>query len=128
MSGFTAVIKRHRTDIIIITLILAAALVIYLFSLKTNEGVTAEVLQNGKLVYSIELDKVTDSQAVSLEGGIEIHIGTDGIGFLASDCPDKICVGCGILNRAGQTAVCVPNKTVIRLKSTARSAPDIISY
>ena len=33
------------------------------------------------------------------------------IAFIASSCPDKICVHNGFLSMEGQTAICLPNRT-----------------
>lgn len=34
----------------------------------------------------------------------------------ASPCPNKICVKCGWLTAAGDTAVCLPNRVALRLE------------
>jgi hypothetical protein len=38
-----------------------------------------------------------------------------GAKVLTSDCPDKICVLFGLMNRSGQSNACLPNRVVFRI-------------
>ncbi len=46
------------------------------------------------------------------------------IRFAAADCPDKVCVRTGWIERAGQIAVCVPGQLIIKLEGPAPAASD----
>ena len=39
----------------------------------------------------------------------------DGAAITASSCPDQTCVRTGTLTRAGEAAICLPARTVLRL-------------
>ena len=54
-------------------------------------------------------------------GGLDL-VFLPGRGFSVRDaaCPDRVCVNTGFINRAGQSIVCVPNETIIRLTGTDR--------
>ena len=43
-----------------------------------------------------------------------------------SGCPDKTCVRAGILTQAGQSAVCLPGRVVLRLEGAG--AADAETY
>ena len=45
----------------------------------------------------------------------------------SSPCKDKICMRTGKLCRAGESAVCVPLKTVVSIKGTTENI-DVITY
>lgn len=124
-----AVIKKHSADIIIIAVILAAALILSLVSHRKSGSVTATVLQNGETVCTVELSEVTEGYTVVLDGGVKIRFIKNAAGFIESDCPDKTCVKSGMLTKPGDTAVCVPTKTVLKLTGKdVNGDVDIISY
>ena len=37
------------------------------------------------------------------------------IGVKESDCPDKICMRSGFMKESGSSAVCIPNKAILRI-------------
>ena len=55
-----------------------------------------------------------------------IQIEEDCVYFAESDCPDQVCVRSGKLTRAGQIAVCLPNRVIVRLVG-AQSDIDAIA-
>lgn len=109
----------NKKDIIIISLIFLIAVLYYLFYLRfhaVNENVKAQILINGNLKYTIELDK-NKTFSISEKPNIVFEIQDDKIRFLSSDCPDKICVKSGFLGTSGQMAACLPNAISIRIIS-----------
>lgn len=52
-----------------------------------------------------------------IDGKVTNTIQVEGktVRFSASSCPDQVCVRTGTLTRAGQTAVCLPNRVIVRL-------------
>ena len=58
-----------------------------------------------------------DNGAVTLEvNGAVIELDKDGAHFVSSPCPDKICVNKGIIKRAGESAVCLPQRVSVRIE------------
>lgn len=57
--------------------------------------------------------------------GMTLEVGEGRARVLRSDCPEQICVSSGWIGRPGQTIVCVPNRTVLRL--VGKGGPDAIS-
>lgn len=105
-------------DIIIVLLLFAIAIVIFiLFSIHTKgQGEYAEIIYDGVVVDTIPLD--TDIEySPDFNSRIVIEVKNGKIHFKESDCPDKVCVHTGWLSLPGQTAVCLPNKTSVVIKS-----------
>ena len=57
-------------------------------------------------------------ETVTIDGSVRNTIEIDGrsVRFSESTCPDQVCVRTGTLTRAGQTAVCLPNRVIVRLR------------
>lgn len=77
---------------------------------KSAEGVN--IYKDGKLVAALPIDKdieykVEDSVKVTIENGFAF--------ISQSNCKCKTCIGFGKLSKAGQTAVCLPQKVTIEL-------------
>ncbi len=104
-------------------LFIAAAAVILLvlcFAIK-NMGLTrttARILQDGELLYEIDLSSVTEEHSIRIEcpdGGYNIVSVKPGmIRVSEADCPDKICVNRGWATGGVSPVVCMPHKLVIR--------------
>ena len=78
-------------------------------SSKNADGVN--IYKDGKLVQSLPIDEDTEYQIDSLKVKVE-----NAAAFISeSDCKCKTCIGFGKLSKAGQTAVCLPNKVTIEL-------------
>ena len=105
----------RKTDLIIILAVALAAVAFILWQRTGDTPLTAEISVNGKTVESVDLSKITDRVEIRPEGAENVLIvAEDGkIRFEDSDCPDKLCVKQGELYRKGDTAVCLPEKTVI---------------
>lgn len=101
-------------------------------------GYTAEIYQDGRLLYSILLNNISESRTFVIEnpeGGInEIEIRQGGIGIISANCPDRLCVRQGFITDAKLPVTCLPNRLVILLRPAPDEAernsitPDIITY
>ncbi len=96
--------------------------------LSDGEAVVAEVTVNGAAVKEIPLNQTDAKQQYTLENGIVLETENGSIRFSASDCPDALCVHTGAISRAGEVAACVPNGTVVVLKSGKGASVDGITY
>lgn len=94
--------------LIIVILILAA---IILFIPHGQSAPIAEIYHDGRLVMTVDLR--VDSH-FNLEG-MEIAVSGGRISGVDSDCPDRICVNQGAIDRPGIPIVCVPNRVVIKI-------------
>lgn len=104
-------------DIIIIAVLLIVSAVLPLIPKK--EGGKAVIIKDGEIISETDLTKIDKPYTVTLDGGIEILFEKNAVSFVASDCANKLCIHAGKLTKAGDTAVCLPNKTLIRIKGKA---------
>lgn len=87
--------------------------------IKGSERI-AVVEQNGKIVKTIDLNKVKEKSEFTLPynnghfNKVEVEPGK--IRFVDADCPDKVCVKTGWISEPGQTSVCLPHKVMIRIE------------
>ena len=82
------------------------------------EAVTAEISRNGQLIQKLLLKKGDPPKEFTVEfrGGFNRLMTEDGgIAVVDADCPDRDCVKRGWLRRPGDSAVCLPNRLVIRI-------------
>lgn len=118
-----------KADGFLILAVLAAVAFLLLPQwLSAGGDVIAEVSVNGVVTKEIPLNQTDAKQQYILENGIVLETENGSIRFSASDCPDALCVHTGAISRAGEVAACVPNKTVVALKSENGAAVDGITY
>lgn len=101
-------------------------------------GYTAEIYKDGRLLYSIPLNEITEKQTLVIEGREggrnEIEIRPGSIGIISADCPDRLCVRQGFVTDAKLPITCLPNRLVILLRPETDAGrgdsitPDIITY
>lgn len=77
----------------------------------------AIIKQGGKVIERIDLDAVSEPREIRLPGKYNetVRVEKGRIRFQEADCPDKICVKTGWLEKPGDTAVCLPNRAVVTI-------------
>jgi hypothetical protein len=67
---------------------------------------------------------------IDLDSGKFIDITLDQNGVYVSDvvCPDRICVKTGIIDKVGQSIVCLPNKVQIYIEGSQKTDVDGVSH
>ncbi len=108
--------RLKRGDLVICgaVLLLAAALMLFLQRPGGGERLYAEVYQDGKLIERAALHQDTD-RTIDVGGHNTVVLRGGSACMYAADCRDQVCVRTGTLTRAGQAAVCVPNRVVLRI-------------
>lgn len=110
--------KKLRNDLILTaSVITLAVLVFFIISLTSPKGSFVEVKREGKIIGEYPLDRDIE---VKLEDelGYNLLVIKDGKAYITeADCPDKLCVNQGGAEKNGETIVCLPNKTVITVRS-----------
>ena len=84
------------------------------------------VYHDGTRAENFLLDK--DRQVSLLSGKMVLEVLNNRVRVLRSDCPRQFCVHQGWATVEGETIICVPHKTVIEVKSTARPMVDAVVY
>lgn len=95
-------------DIILIAVIILTA-VLSFFVFQQSKDVQAVIYLNGEEYTRLSLNE--DKEI--LIDTVKILIKNGKIQMISSDCPDKVCVKTGAINKNGQVIACVPNKIVI---------------
>ena len=106
----------QRVLIIVLAVLLLGCGVLF-FRRGGTEGLYAEVTVQGEKVLEIPLGEKEGPATWSLqeEFGVPVTLERDGerIRFVDVDCPDHICEKTGWISMAYQSAVCMPNRTVV---------------
>ena len=71
--------------------------------------------QDGEVYRRVVLADLKEPLTLEVNGAV-IELDKDGAHFVSSPCPDKICVNKGIIKRAGESAVCLPQRVSVRIE------------
>lgn len=121
----------------ILCLVLGVSLAAIFLPAVHDAGYIADIYQDGRLLAAIPLDRANmdgvDTPCrftVTGENGCvnELEIRSGSIGMVSADCPDKLCVHQGFIDRPGLPIVCLPNKLVIQLRRVDSEEIDGIAH
>ncbi len=117
----------RKADIIIILAVLVIAGVFLLWQYSSGDNLRAVIAVEGKVVETLDLDKITGKKVIIPDTSPKVKIVAEkgSIRFDEAECRDKICVSRGKLYRKGDTAVCLPSKTVITITG---GSVDAVTY
>lgn len=123
--------KKIRNDMILLTGILLASLMIWLVPLLLNKDAPAivRILQDGQ---EIGIYSVLEDQTISIpyeEEGYNLLLISGGqVSVSDADCPDGLCVRQRAIARNGESIICLPHKLVIQIESKEESDLDAVTY
>jgi hypothetical protein len=126
---------RFKKGDIIILLIIAAAGILW-FAInqigKAEGGKQIVIEVNAEIYKVISMEEGMQKQDIHIDlgKGKHIDITADKNGVYVKDvvCPDRICQKTGIINNAGQSIVCLPNRVVIYIDGESEDFVDVVSY
>ena len=112
-----------RDGLLLLGLLLLAG-ILFLVLGNRPQGAAAIVERDGEILCRQELSALAAPVELEFEGGhrATLRISPEGGCFLASTCPDQTCVRTGVISRAGETALCLPARLVLRLEGAAGEA------
>ncbi len=113
--------------IILLAAILAVGAFIYFKQIR-QEGTTVIVAKNNFEMYRIDLKTVDEPYdlIVDKEHNIVIHVESDGVSVISSDCKDKTCVNTGKISYDGEAIVCLPNACTVYIDSDKSANVDAV--
>lgn len=115
-----------KGDIAVIAVVFAVAGIFALWQLLSSEKLTAIVTVDGEVIETVDLSKKESRVIVpDTDPEVEIAVENGKIYFKSAECTDKLCVSCGKLDKKGDTAVCLPSKTVV---TVIGSDVDAVTY
>lgn len=120
---------RLRADVLLIAALLVVALGFFAVQrLSRKDGALAVVYVNGERTAEYPLSEDTTVTLYAPNGGYNILVISGGCADVTeASCPDGICVRARPAQYEGDTIVCLPNKTEIRIEGAAPSDVDLVS-
>ncbi len=97
---------------------MVVGLIFLLFSLTYSINASGEYIDVTGLNFKSSYEP-SENQVIEVEGplGITTVIIQNGEAWVEdSPCKDKICIKMGRIRRAGEEAVCIPNRVVVQMK------------
>lgn len=126
-------VKLKKGDILLLLVILIAG-ISYLglnFLYKDTEDKAIVITIDGEEYQRIDMRNLKSEKLIhiDLEEGKHIEIKVNSQGVYVSDvvCPDKICHKTGIIDKAGQSIVCLPNRVHIFIEGSEKTEVDSVS-
>ncbi|MBP1906866.1 hypothetical protein J2Z32_003531 [Paenibacillus turicensis] len=120
-----------RGDVIVIGLVVVIALVFLVprwldtSEKNHNETKVAKITVDGKLYKTVNLTEKEQTIEVKTEDGFNtLKVHDYGIEMTDADCPDKVCLSFGFIERNGGTIVCLPHKLMVEIVDTAAGEGD----
>ena len=119
--------KLKTGDFIIVLTVIAVSVFLFILPFFAGEKLVAEISLDGELHSYIELSTLSEKKTVEV-GGCEILVEKDGVTFITSSCPDKLCVNRGKMKKAGDTMACVPERVTVVLKGGEKDGFDAVVF
>ena len=117
-------------DFVIFAAIIALACGIWIrLALMQTDQTYGEILVDGELYRQIKLGG-TEQETIAFEGRtgeVTIEIDGDRMRFVSSQCPDQTCERTGWISRVGQSAVCLPNRVMIKITGSNPDGVDAVA-
>ncbi len=115
----------------LLIILLISCIVIWFKYHDTSEQYTAYIYQEGTLIQTIDLSKVTGEYSLdftSANGGKnQVVVQPNGISVIYANCPDQVCVHQGVVRNSLLPITCLPHGLVIELKPNHANI-DTITY
>ena len=115
-----------KNDWLLAAGITGLALMILAFQILTGKTDHAQVVVsidgNPYGTYDLNTD-----QTVNINESNQIRIQDRTVRMIEADCPDQICVSRGLIQKSGQSIVCLPHRLVIRLEQLGDQELDAVA-
>lgn len=116
--------KRGDVLLIGLVIVIALAFLVPRWMSKDNSEINhnndervAKITVDGKLFKTVKLTKEEQTIDIKTEYGYNIlKIHDYGMEIVDADCPDKVCLTFGFVERNGGTIVCLPHKLLIEIE------------
>ena len=118
--------RKGKKDLLL-WLVLAAVGggMVLLFRLTRPPAATVVVRVGGTLRASYSLMENRVVTVTGVGGGTnELHIEAGTVYLTEASCSDHLCVKQGVIQRAGESIVCLPNQVVVELRSELEAELD----
>ena len=106
--------KKHIADIFLVIglIILTIITSIFIYQKQTYDNLYVEVSIDGDIQYTFSIYEDTEYM---LSTGNKLIIKDEKVYIDDADCPDKLCIKQGSIDKANESIICLPNKLVVRI-------------
>jgi len=97
------------------------------YSNESVQGVvSAKIMLDGEAYREVELTGKSELIEIRTPRGYDLlKVYNNGIQVIESDCPDKICMSYGLINKVGEAIICLPNRMIVEIIRGEESEPTI---
>lgn len=122
---------RGDCVLIVFLLVLSLGSLLFVNLFLFNIDASAVIIEvNGKSYAQYSLKELREPIKIKIDseyGDNLLLLEQHQVSILQSSCPDKLEVKAGVITRAGQQLVCLPNRLVVRLEGS-REDVDGVTY
>lgn len=107
---------KKKDLILILSIVLVIGIAFFANKiLNSKNGSKVEIYIGNKLYRTVPLNKTENIKIDNEFGKNEIRIYNNGVEIHSADCPDKVCVNTGFINKPNQSIVCLPHKLSVKI-------------
>ena len=119
-------LKKTDLALLLAAMLLACGVLLWR-ALRPRTQLTAVITVNGVVTETVALSALDGPRTIkpATDPPLEILAEPGAIAVVRAACRDQRCVACGRLTRPGDTAVCLPAKTVVTVRG---GDVDAITY
>lgn len=114
-----------KGDFFIFFSVVSVSLILFASSFFSDEKLRAEIYLDGESISTVNLYELTQGMETDV-GGCRLLLEKDGVAFISSACPDKLCINRGKLKKAGDTMACVPERVTVVLRGVRDNVDAVV--
>ncbi len=114
--------KKFDIALVVIFIVLSfIPQAIYTLNNKGYQDEYVEIKVDGRVYKTVYFKKLEKSETIELntkKGHNEILISKDGVKMVSADCRDSICIKEGLIDKPGESIVCLPHNIIVTIKGS----------
>ncbi|MCL2323540.1 MAG: NusG domain II-containing protein [Oscillospiraceae bacterium] len=123
-----------KFDIVLIVIFMVLSFIpqaIYTINNRRFNDEYIEIKVDGKVYKTIHFKNLSKDETVDIninteKGHNEILISKDGAKMIAADCRDQICIKEGLIDKPGESIVCLPHNVIVTVRGSNQEV-DVIA-
>jgi len=127
------IMKLKKGDILLLLIVLLAGVSYFGLNFIYKDTAQKDIVisVNGREYDRLDMNSLRSEELIHIdfETGRYIDIKADSNGVYVSDvvCPDKLCQKTGVIDKVGESIVCLPNKVQIFIEGNEKTEVDDVS-
>lgn len=125
--------KKGDIFIILFAAVLSVGLLVFYRISATQQyhHKYAVIMIDGKVYKKVSLDDVNHKEEIPIvtkQGKNILLVKNGGVQVIHAECPDKICMKEGFIDKPGQSIVCLPFRIVVEIRGDKSVEVDEVTY